>query len=178
MRHDSGDGVQGIGYELGGSIRFLNPASGVTMDIHGRVLLAHEDDYEEWGVGGLMRFDSGRRGRGLSLSVAPVYGEATSGVAQLWDQGVSRATMAAVDNTPRLRLDSEIGYGYDVFGGRALLTPYSGFSLVGEGAQRYRLGTRLEIGSVFKLSFEGARREASGDAAADHGAMLRLDWAL
>ena len=177
VRHDGGDGVTGNGYELGGSLRYFDPSNGVTLEGHGRVLLAHEDEYEEWGVGGLVRVDPGPSGHGLSLSMALVYGDATSGTARLWDQDVAELATddgAANDNVPQMRLDSELGYGFSTLGGHGLLTPYGGFSLAGEGSRRYRIGIRFEIAPAFDLSFEGARREPANDAAAEHGVMLRM----
>ena len=177
VRHDGGDGVTGNGYELGGSLRYFDPWNGVTLEGHGRVLLAHEDEYEEWGVGGLVRVDPGPSGHGLSLSMALVYGDATSGTARLWDQDVAELAIddgAANDNVPQMRLDSELGYGFSTLGGHGLLTPYGGFSLAGEGSRRYRIGIRFEIAPAFDLSFEGARREPANDDAAEHGVMLRM----
>ena len=44
MRYDGGDAETGVGVELGGGVRFA--ASGLTMEVRGRGLLAHEDrDY-------------------------------------------------------------------------------------------------------------------------------------
>ncbi len=177
VRHDGGDGVTGNGYELGGSLRYFDPSNGVTLEGHGRVLLAHEDEYEEWGVGGLVRVDPGPSGHGLSLSMALVYGDATSGTARLWDQDVAELATddgAVNDNVPQMRLDGELGYGFGALGGHGLLTPYGGFSLAGEGSRRYRIGIRFEIAPAFDLSFEGARREPANDAAAEHGVMLRM----
>ena len=65
-----------------------------------------------------------------------------------------------------MRLEAELGYGFGAYGGRGLLTPYGGFSLAGEGAQRYRIGGRFESGTAFEFSLEGARREPANDAAA------------
>ena len=48
--------------------------------------------------------------------------------------------------------------------GRDLITPYGGFSLAGEGARAYRLGSRFETAQSRNLSLEGERREAAGQA--------------
>ena len=41
--------------------------------------MAHEDEsYEEWGASASVRIDPGESGRGLSLSVMPVWGNAGS----------------------------------------------------------------------------------------------------
>ena len=171
VRNDAGDGETGTGVELGGSLRYQDPATGLTVQGHGRALLTHSGNYEEWGFGGLIRLDPGADDRGLSLSLVPGWGETQSGAQRLWNDGVT--DRAANDNEAQGRLQAELGYVFGVFGGTGVLTPYSGLSLAGEGAGRYTLGSRLEIGSSLNLSLEGTRREAANDAAPDHGIMLR-----
>ena len=170
LRHDNGDAVTGVGVEVGGSLRYVDPAVGLTVEGRGRLLVAHRDDYEEWGIGGLVRLDPGTESRGLSVSLAPTWGETQSGVQQLWNDGM--IDRAANDDIPQMRLDGELGYGLGVLGGKGLLTPYGVFSLAGEGSQLYRIGTRFEIGSTLQLSLEGERHEAA-NGSAEHGVMLR-----
>ena len=175
LRHDGGDGITGTGIEIGGGLRYRDPAAGLTVEGHGRVLTG-QSNYQEWGLGGSVCLDPGAEGRGLSFSLFPTWGETASGVDRLWDQDVAELASddtAANDNVPQMRLDSELGYGFGAFGGRGLLTPYGGFALAGEGSQRYRIGGRFEIGSSLNLSLEGERREPANDAAADHAVMLR-----
>ena len=176
LRRDGGDGITGNGVEIGGGLRYRDPAMGLTVEGHGRVLTG-QSDYREWGLGGSLRLDPGAEGRGLSFNLFPAWGETSSGVDRLWDQDVAELASddtAANDNVPPMRLDSEFGYGFGAFGGQGLLTPYGGFSLAGEGSQRYRIGSRFEIGSWLNLSLEGERREPANDAAAEHGVMLRM----
>ena len=175
LRHDGGDGITGNGIEIGGSLRYRDPAAGLTVEGNGRVLTG-QSDYREWGFGGWLRLDPGAEGRGLSFSLFPTWGEISSGVERLWDQDVAELATddtAANDNVPQMRLDSELGYGLSALGGQGLLTPYGGFSLAGEGSQRYRIGGRFEIGSSLNLSLEGERRKPANATAAEHGVMLR-----
>ena len=176
LRHDGGDGITGGGIEIGGGLRYRDPATGLTIEGNGRVLTG-QSDYREWGLGGSLRLDPGAEGRGLSFSLFLTWGETASGVDRLWDQDVAELATddeAANDNVPQMRLDSELGYGFGALGGHGLLTPYGGFALAGEGSQRYRIGARFEIGSSLNLSLEGERREPANDDAAEHGVMLRL----
>ena len=176
LRQDGGDGVTGGGLEIGGSLRYRDPATGLTVEGGGRVLTG-QVDYREWGLGGSLRLDPGADGRGLSFSLVPTWGETSSGVERLWDQDIAELATddtPANDNVPQMRLDSELGYGFGALGGHGLLTPYGGFSLAGEGSQRYRIGSRFEIGTAFNLSLEGDRREPANDAAAEHSVMLRM----
>ena len=53
MRHDGGDVETGLGMEVGAALAFLDPDRGLTISVHGRTLVTHEQsDYEEWGLGG------------------------------------------------------------------------------------------------------------------------------
>ena len=175
LRHDGGDGATGGGVEVGGSLRYRNPAKGLTIEGRGRVL-AGQGDYREWGLGGSFRLDPGVGGHGISLSMASAYGDTASGVDRLWDQEIAELATdetAGNDNVPQMRLDVEFGYGLSALGGHGLLTPYGGFSLAGDGTHHYRIGGRFEIGSAFNLSLEGERREPANDAAVEHGIVLR-----
>ena len=176
LRRDGGDGITGGGIEIGGGLRYRDPARGLTIEGNGRVL-AGQSDYREWGLGGSLRLDPGTGGQGLSFSLTPAWGDTASGVDRLWDQDVAALATddtAVNDNVPQMRLDGELGYGFGTFGGHGLLTPYGGFALAEEGSRRYRIGIRFEIAPAFDLSFEGARREPANDAAAEHGVMLRM----
>ena len=65
IRHDGGDGDTGLGAELDGELGWSASATGVTLKAIGHVLLAHQSDLKEWGVGGLIRYASAlRKGAG------------------------------------------------------------------------------------------------------------------
>ena len=79
MRHDSGDAETGAGIEIDGGLHFTDPDLGLTVEGEARVLIAHQDsDYSQWGAGGSVRLDPGASGRGLSLTLAPTWGVASS----------------------------------------------------------------------------------------------------
>ena len=187
MRLDGGDGETGAGVELGGGLDYAHPALGLSADVAGRVLLAHEGGTEDWSVGGAVRLEPAS-GRGLSLRLAPSYGDTGSGLAPLWEDGlagrgagatVTAATGTGTDtssgNSPAARLDTEMGYGLPAFAG--VLTPYGGLSLSEGGTRGYRLGARFQLGPALELGLEGERRE-NGTDRAEHGLMLRgrMHW--
>ena len=137
LRHDGGDGATGTGLELGGGLRYVNPALGLTVEGRGRVLAAYEEDYEEWGASGLIRLDPGLDRQGLSFSLVPSYGQTASGVQRLWDQGLPQG--APTTQAPTGRLEAEVGYGLVAFAGQGLVTPYSAV-ILGGGTQQYPRG--------------------------------------
>ncbi len=199
LRHDGGDAETGTGVEVGAGVRYQ--ADGVAVEGAVRGLIAHEDEgYREWGASGSVRIDPGASGRGLSLTLSPTWGAATSGTERLW--GLRDASgLGGRDGEfdPEHRLDAEVGYGFAVLDGRGVATPYAGWSQAGERetlrlGQRLRLGQgtewRLEgelgederifragygyrLGSGLTFTTEASRREAANDDAPEHAVMLR-----
>ena len=167
LRYDDGDGGQGEGAEVGGGLRYVSPQSRLIVEGRGRVLATGHFGYEEWGVSGLVQFDMHRRGEGLSMRLAPAWGEASSGVQQLWDRGVTDrlGTGAAL---ARARIDAEVEYGLRDFGG----TPYGRVYLLDGGDRAFGTGVRYEISRAMNLRFEGTRRESVLNGAR-HGLTLR-----
>ncbi len=176
LRHDGGDVDEGLGVEVGGSIRFTNPGMGLTFEVNARGLITHEEeDVSDWGVGGMIRIARGKSGRGLAFTVQPAMGETAGGAARLW--GIKDASRLAreeiEDLDPRVR--AEVGYGLDAWGG--LLTPYTSLSVSDSGNGTYRVGSRFRMGERLSMSLEGDVRERV-NADPVHGVALRgsLRW--
>ena len=167
MRYDNGDGVNGTSAEVGGGLRYSNAGVGLTAEGRGRLLISARDGYEEWGFGGMIQLDPAARGEGLSIRLAPSYGDAASGVNQLWERGVSGAIRDR-DMGPAANLDGEVAYGVAGFHG----TPYSGFYLSESGVKAFSSGLRYNLGSGLGLRIEGTRRE-SALGAAEHSVGVR-----
>ena len=148
MRYDGGDAETGAGVELGGGVRFA--ASGLTMEVRGRGLLAHEDrDYEEWGVSASAVISPGSEGRGLSMRVGSAWGAASSRADRIWTGGA--AGLAGEADLPGASLDAEVAYGLDALSG--LLTPYTGVAL-SENGETWRAGARWTLGPAVTFSLE------------------------
>ena len=156
MRYDNGDGVTGASAEVGGGLRYTNSGLGLTAEGRGRFVLSARDGYEEWGIGGTLMFDPATRGEGLSIRVAPSYGDHLSGVNQLWERGVTDAVGGHhLGMGPNV--DGEVAYGIAGFHG----TPYSGFYLGEAGTRAFSSGVRYELGAGVGLRLEGTRREST-----------------
>ena len=177
LRHDGGDAETGTGVEVGAGLRYA--MAGVTVDARVRGLVAHEEaGYEEWGASGSVRIDPGAGGRGLSLTLTPVWGNASSGSGRLWSAHDATALAPGDEFEARSRFDAEVGYGVGGLGGLGTVTPFAGLS-VSEGSGRsWRGGARWQVAPGFNLNLEGTRRESANDNAPEHGLMLRgaLRW--
>ena len=181
LRHDGGDAETGTGVELGGGVSYADADSGLSVEARARMLVAHADsDYGEWGVSGAVRLDPGARGRGLSLSLSPTLGAASSAAERLWGAQPPGDFAPAGDGSEASRgLQGELGYGLALFGDRFTGTPNLGFGL-SDSAREYRIGWRLTSAvrgdPGFEVSLDATRQEPVGAgpaAGAEYGVMLR-----
>ena len=136
-RYDHGDAENGIGGEVGGGLAYVNTALGLNVEARGRYLITHRDSaLHQWGASLMVSLAPGR-GEGLSLSLAPAWGVAASGVdALLHDAGHVAASGAG-----ERQMELAVGYGLKL-GDRGLLTPFGELGLAPE-ATRMRLGLRM-----------------------------------
>ena len=172
VRRDGGDGETGFGLELGGGLRYEDPALGLTAEGRARVLATRRHDYEEWGIGGLVRLDPGASGTGWSFSLMPTWGETASGAQELWDRGAAAAE-AAGRTAPAGRVETEVGYGLPAFDGGGVLTPYTGLTLT-DGSRDWLAGTRFRMGALDADLSGSHARSASGKSDYRVGIALSL----
>ena len=175
---DSDDAETGFGVELGGALRYSDPARGVTMEAKARALLAHEDgDYEEWGVGGYLHLDPSAAEQGFWLRLDSSWGVLADGENRLWAHQNTSGLASDTYTNPTGRLNLELGYAMDVPGSYGVLIPYSALELTGDDNRTYRLGWRYKLGESLYMGLDGVRRERY-DVSPDHGLMLRttLPW--
>ena len=136
--------------------------------------MAHEDaSYEEWGASASVRIDSGASGRGLSLTLAPVWGNTASGTERLWGARDAAQLVPGGAFEAERRLDAELGYGLSGSLGLGTVTPFAGLDLAGEDARTWRAGARWQPVPNVSLDLEGTRSETANDDAPEHGVMLR-----
>ena len=182
VRHDGGDAETGYGVDIGGGLRWHDPAFGLTAELAGRGLVAHQaSGLKDRGVSGSIAWDPNPSSdRGPSLSLTQTLGAQAAGGS---DALLGRQTLddlAANDNgSGSRRLELKLGYGLPAFGERFTGTPELGFAL-SDTAREYRLGWRLGLvpggASSFELGIEAVRTEpANDDAEPEHAIRLKLD---
>ena len=177
VRRDGGDTGSGAGLEVGAGLRYARSA--VTVEGRVRALALHEaSGYEEWGASGSVRVDPSASGRGLSLTLAPAWGDAASAVERLWSLRDPGGLAANDDFEPGARLDAELGYGLKGPRGVGVATPWAGLGLAREGERAWRAGARWALAPRFTLGLEATRREPSTNDPPEHRLMLRgaLHW--
>ena len=164
-RHDGGDAETGFGVELGGGIAWTDPGMGLTLDLSGRTLLAHEDgDLKDRGYSASVSWDPApETARGPSVSMRQAFGgEAEGGLDALFraDPLADRTGSEAAS-----RWEAEAAWGFPAFSGRFTGSPHMGLGLAAS-SRDWSLGWRLtpEAGRAPDLSFglKAERRESDG----------------
>ena len=176
VRSDGGDGESGTGAELGGGLRYTKPGGNLTVTGNIRTLLAA---YNEWGADFSVRL-SPQSGRGLSLSLHPVWGKTQSAAERLWNGDISETAgeITGGDTALRGSLNTEVGYAMaaTLLGSPGLLMPYAGMTAQDGGTSRLRLGGRFAGGNSLSLNLEGAQKNTADGAS--HQVLLRGEVAL
>ena len=179
-RHDGGDAETGFGLELGGGLAWSDPALGLTLDVSGRTLLAHEDDdLKDRGYAASLGFDpSPASARGPSLTLRQELGaRADGGLDALF------APEPLEDRTggeAASRWSMEAAYGLPAFGGRWTGSPHVGLGLA-TGARDHSVGWRFTPEAAtapdFSFGVKATRRE-SNTRAPEHtvGVEIRAAW--
>ncbi len=170
-RHDDGDLVDAtFGVEVGGGFRYTSPGARLQIEGHGRMLATGSAGYEEWGARGLLQIDPQGGRRGLSVRLAPTWGDAASGIRQLWEQGVPGRPEGGHPQS-KGRLNAEVAYGLPAF----KATPFGRFLVAQDGGPSLATGVRYQANRMLDLRFEGQRTEnAAGPPT--HRLALRGTW--
>ena len=143
VRYELNEGVDDInGMELGGGLRYASPARRLRMQGLGRLLVAMDSEYEEWGIGAVVHIDPGANG-GLAMRLSPSYGAAESGAEALWANGVAPGTPGAEAGRSKFAVHTEyrFGSGAPTMAARGPV-PYARAELFGP-ARGLWLGTRV-----------------------------------
>ena len=153
VRHDGGDAETGTGVELGGGFRY--EGAGVSIEGAVRTLVSHEESgYEEWGASGAIRIDPGTSGRGLALRLAPSWGNASSGMDQIWSPHGTHGLATDQEFETESRVEGEIGYGLSLRRIPGVVTPYTGMTLGDSSGRAWRTGARWQMGTNAALGIE------------------------
>ena len=161
VRHDGGDAETGRGVEVGAGLRYAGTGFRIEGTVRG-LALHDESAYEEWGASGSVRIEPGGTGRGLSLTLAPAWGNPSSAARRLWSARDAADLAPPRDIEAGRRLDAEVGYGLRSPSGPGVVTPYAAIS-VGESAGRtLRTGTRWRLAPDTTLGLEASRAGSPG----------------
>ena len=139
----------------------MQGARGLDVELRGRVQV-NSTENEEHSVGGSLRYDRGRDGRGLRFSLSPALG-ATLQPGLDTSQPVGVASGASRGASLR----GELGYGMGARGG--LWNPFGRMELQGD-QQRWSTGLLLQWRPGVEFELEAERRHAGESVG--HGALF------
>ena len=159
LRYDGGTGNTGAGNEIGGGLRYVDAARGLTLEGKARGLVTDKGDTQEWGISGLIKFQGSAHGHGLSFSLTPEYGEADPDMQEFWQRDLREDDDDAEVAEYAARWDIRLGYGMSGPGGHGLLTPYSEITLSNNG-NTYRLGLAWKLDSLFDVKLVTEHRHS------------------
>ncbi len=179
-RFDGGDAETGAGAEAGAGIGYVHDGIGLSVDARGRALVAHQaSSFREWGASVAIRLRPSREAGGLSFTLEPTWGNAASGMAMLWRDGIGRGASGASlgassaslagggplaggrANSSPGRLRMEMDYAIVLAdGGR--VAPFGRWAAESGSARRLNVGVRLSVLEAATLDLFG--EQVSGGA--------------
>ena len=171
LRRDAGEAG---GMELGGGLRFADAGRGLSVELKARTRLSGEGSGErEWGASAAVRLNPPASGRGLMLTVTPVWGLADESIERFWTQPASGQNPYAADHDPTRRLNAEIGYALDGPEGRGVQTPFAAIGLSQTQPRTLTLGWRLSLSPHSRIDVEASRNEYPRTSKAHYGISIR-----
>ncbi|MXW49926.1 MAG: hypothetical protein F4Z84_06690, partial [Gammaproteobacteria bacterium] len=175
LRHDGGDADAGFGVEVGAGLAWNAPQLGLSLDLKGRTLLAHEAaGRQDRGFSAALSFDPGSSELGPSFKFGrELGGRPEGGVQALFEAdplGLQHGGAATG------RWTAETAWGFPVFGDRFIGRPHVGYGL-STTERDYTLGWQLkpldEDAPDLTLGVQTKRRESEGEKP-DHGIELEI----
>lgn len=168
LRYDGGDGVTGSGLELAGGVRIM--ANAFSLDARGHMVAAHSaEDFSESGVTLMATLNPSHGMTGLSMSLAPSWGETTRSQSLVWADSATGSLpfSTGFGSQNGFAMNANIGYGFLINRDRHLMKPYLEY---GEGAsnQSLLLGTEVKqlimSSSVFDMNVMVGRVGSMSDS--------------
>ncbi len=185
-RFDRGDAERGAGLETGFSLGYLDANRGLDVALQGRVLVVHESDYRDWGVGVQASWDPGEKQRGFRAAVMSSWGQDGGGQTTLWDNAdavTHPAGIGELGTSSQYQMESEVAYGaMNALGLPGLMTPYSRMRWAGHGREvalgiAWSLPTHSKQALPLALELEAIRRE-NRTRPADLAVLMRMSTPL
>ncbi len=167
VRHDGGDAETGFGVELGGGLAWSAPTLGLTLDLSGRTLIAHDDDdFTDRGLAAALTFDPRpESARGPSLSLRQNVGDrAEGGLDALF---APDPLAERTESTATARWTLEGAWGFSALGGRFTASPHAALGLAPDTRETtlgWRLAPAAPAAPDLTVGVKATRREDDLDA--------------
>ncbi len=169
MRHDGGDAETGLGVELGGGLAWSAPTLGLTLDVSGRTLIAHDDDdLKDRGLAAAFTFDPRpESARGPSLTLRQDVGDRAEGGLDALFAPDPLADRTGSTATARWTLEG--AWGFSALGGRFTASPHVTLGLAPDTRETtlgWRLAPAAPAAPDLTVGVKATRREDDLEAPA------------
>ena len=169
LRYDGGDGVTGSGIELAGGVRIMTNA--FSLDARGHTVAAHSaEDFSESGVTLMATLNPSHGMTGLSMSLAPSWGQTSRPQSLVWADSAAGALPfnTGFRSHNGFAMNANIGYGFLINRDRHVLTPYLEYGEDGARNRSILLGTEVKqlimSSSLFDMNVTVGRVGSTSDS--------------
>ena len=132
-----------IGLELGTGLSFSSPI-GLSITGDSSTLLVDYDKVQRWSLMGSLTFDHGGDKLGTLLEVSSSIGRLIDSTAPaLWRSNILDEVSELGQYIEGVGIDTELGYGLEIFEGTGVFTPFSGFDYSNGEVETYHIGASV-----------------------------------
>ena len=157
VRNDEKDHLSVLGLEFTGGGDYNNPI-GLTLSGQGSMLIGQASQVQKIGLNSSVNYDLSGDKQGVLFEFKTSWGQTETGIQNsIWSGNSLNSFDRSGQYSDGTTLNTEIGYGLEIWDGSSLLTLYTGFNISQNQEQEYQIGTHMDIGSNVKWSLTGTQ---------------------
>ncbi len=157
VRSDEKDNLSVLGLEFTSSADYNNPI-GLTISGQGSMLIGQTSQVQNIGLNSSMNYDYNDDKQGVLFELETSWGQTETEIQNsIWSGNSLNSYNSGGQYFDGIALDTEIGYGLEIWDRSSLLTPYAGFNISQNQDYEYRIGTLMNIGSNIKWRLTGSQ---------------------
>ncbi len=166
-RWDAGDVLNGVGLDVGANLHY--EAAAMSLKARGRWLVLHSEDSHQWGLDAALRWRPTALNRGLSVVLAPVWGQPEAKPETLWNSGAAALVSSTASTGSGWTPDhTKLSLGYGIGYHSVLVSPFAELEMESHRMGRLRTGIKLDSdrqsSADLQLSVFGERRNGSSSS--------------
>ena len=166
-RWDAGDVLNGVGLDVGANLHY--EAAAMSLKARGRWLVLHSEDSHQWGLDAALRWRPTALNRGLSVVLAPVWGQPEAKPETLWNSGAAALVSSTASTGSGWTPDhTKLSLGYGIGYHSVLVSPFAELEMESHRMGRLRTGMKLDSdrqsSADLQLSVFGERRNGSSSS--------------
>ena len=105
-----------------------------------------------------LAFDSNSDELGLTIDMLATWGASlTHEPDSMWERNIFSQDSSDQFVDSQVKVSTELGYGFEILGRHAILTPYNKFDWSDTNQQTIEFGSRIAVGSEINFALTGSR---------------------